>query len=72
MGIKTVGDSKSKAPTFTNDVLRIEKNGPEEEHLTLIDVPGIFEIDTPGVTTKDDIALVKGMVMSYIKDTRTM
>jgi len=72
MGIKTEADSNSKAPTFTKDVLRIEKNGPEEEHLTLIDVPGIFENETPGLTTEGDIALVKEMVMSYIKDSRTM
>ncbi|KAK0742706.1 dynamin family protein [Schizothecium vesticola] len=72
MGIKTEADSTSEAPTFTNDVLRIEKNGPDEEHLTLIDVPGIFENETPGLTTQGDIALVKEMVMSYIKDSRTI
>lgn len=72
MGIETESSGDSSAPTFTNDVLRIEKNGPNEEHLTLIDVPGIFENETPGVTTKGDIALVKEMVMSYIRDSRTM
>jgi hypothetical protein len=72
MGIKVNAGEESKAPTFTMDVLRIEKSGPREDHLTLIDVPGIFENDTPGVTTKQDISLVKEMVMSYIKDSRTM
>jgi len=72
IGIKTDADTSTKAPTFTKDVLRIEKNGPEEEHLTLIDVPGIFENDTPGVTTKGDITLVKEIMMAYIKDSRTM
>jgi len=38
----------------------------------LIDVPGIFENDTPGVTTKGDITLVKEIMMAYIKDSRTM
>ena len=73
MGIKmNAKDEDSRAPTFTKDVLRIEKNGPNEEHLTLIDVPGIFENESPGITTKDDIALVKDMVKAYIKDSRTM
>ena len=71
MGIKT-DPNDTKSPTFTRDVLRIEKSGPDEEHLTLIDVPGIFENETPGETTKSDIGLVKEMVMSYIKDPRTM
>ncbi|KAK0644104.1 dynamin family protein [Cercophora newfieldiana] len=72
MGIKTDATSNSKAPTFTSDVLRIEKNGPDEEHLTLIDVPGIFENETPGLTTQGDIALVKEMVKLYIEDSRTI
>jgi hypothetical protein len=45
MGIKT-DQNDAKAPTFTRDVIRIEKSGPDEEHLTLIDVPGIFENET--------------------------
>ena len=60
------------APTFTRDVLRIEKSGPLEEHLTLIDLPGIFENESPGVTTRSDIILVKDMVKSYIKNPRTL
>ncbi|KAK1757179.1 putative dynamin family protein [Echria macrotheca] len=72
MGIKTDPTSDSSAPTFTRDVLRIEKNGPSEEHLTLIDVPGIFENESPGLTTKHDIELVKNLVKEYIKDTRTI
>lgn len=60
------------APTFSRDVLRIEKNGLNEENLTLIDVPGIFENESPGLTTKSDIEMVKDMVTSYIKESRTM
>ncbi|GBF62507.1 interferon-induced GTP-binding protein [Trichophyton mentagrophytes] len=37
--------------TFSNDVLRLEICGPDEDHLGVIDVPGIFK----GVTTKADI-----------------
>jgi len=72
MGIKTSPNDTSPAPTFTRDILRIEKSGPTEDNLTLIDVPGIFENESPGITTKNDIVMVKEMVKSYIKDSRTM
>jgi hypothetical protein len=72
MGLRPEGDTASTAPTFTTAVLRIESCGPDKDHLTLIDVPGLFDNVTPGVTTNADIALVKKMVNSYIKDSRTM
>jgi GTPase involved in cell partitioning and DNA repair len=39
MGIKT--DNQGSGPAFSRDVLRVEITGPDEEHLTVIDVPGI-------------------------------
>ncbi|KAH0434589.1 hypothetical protein CcaCcLH18_05200 [Colletotrichum camelliae] len=58
--------------TFSEDVLKIEKYGPDEDHLTIIDVPGIFRNTTEGVTTNGDKELVKSMVKRYIKDSRTI
>ncbi|KAM0321293.1 hypothetical protein ACHAQA_010191 [Verticillium albo-atrum] len=58
--------------TFSEDVLKIEKCGPEEDYLTIIDVPGIFRTATEGVTTNKDKKLVKDMVKRYIKDSRTI
>ena len=72
MGIKTGEGGESAASAFSRDVLRVEKSGPNEEHLTIIDVPGIFESKTEGLTTDNDIHLVKEMVKGYIKDSRTM
>ncbi|KAI1414948.1 dynamin family protein [Hypoxylon sp. FL1857] len=57
MGVRSGLDSAS-APAFSEDVLRIEITGPTEEHLTIIDVPGIIEVPTPGVTEESDIPLV--------------
>ncbi len=71
MNIKT-----SKNPTgdktFTEDVLKIERCGPDEDYLTVIDVPGIFRITTEGVTTNKDKDLVRSMVKEYIQDSRTI
>lgn len=72
MGINVGNHEDSTTPAFSRDVLRVEKSGPDEEHLTVIDVPGIFENPSPGITTDADIVLVKGMVKDYIKDSRTI
>ncbi|KAI9896088.1 hypothetical protein N3K66_008988 [Trichothecium roseum] len=57
---------------FSRDVLRVELSGPEEDHLTVIDIPGMFENPTEGLTTESDIKLVKVMVKEYIKKPRTI
>ncbi|CAG8041106.1 unnamed protein product [Penicillium nalgiovense] len=43
------GDQK---PTFSNSVLQLEIRGPNESHLSVIDVPGIFKNTTSDRTTK--------------------
>lgn len=47
--------------TFADDVLKIEMCGPDQEHLSVIDVPGIFKKSTRGVTTKADMTMVRNM-----------
>ncbi|KAI0839115.1 dynamin family protein [Hypoxylon sp. FL0890] len=73
MGVRLSSDPASaSAPAFSEDVLRIEITGPKEEHLTIIDVPGIIEVPTPGLTKESDIPLVKSMVERYIREPRTI
>ncbi|KAI2469349.1 P-loop containing nucleoside triphosphate hydrolase protein [Annulohypoxylon bovei var. microspora] len=76
MGIRSSTKSTSpdgaNLPAFSEHILKIEKLGPNEEHFTVIDVPGIFRKETEGVTTEDDIELVRNMVKNYMKDTRTI
>lgn len=57
---------------FSEDVLKIEICGPSVDYLTVIDVPGIFRTPTEGVTTEEDMAMVKNMVRWYIQDSRTV
>ncbi|KAK1980510.1 dynamin family protein [Colletotrichum cereale] len=71
MGIKTVSNTSGEN-TFSEDILKIEICGPNEDYLTIIDVPGIFRTTTEGVTTNKDKGLVKDMVKRYIKDSRTI
>ncbi len=71
MGIRTP-QNPSGTKTFSEDVLKIEKCGPNEDYLTVIDVPGIFRITTNNVTTETDKSMVRNMVQKYIRDGQTI
>lgn len=64
--------SAARKPTFSSDVLRLEISGPDQEHLSVIDVPGIFRSTTEGITTKDDPKLVRRMVQTYMENPRSV
>lgn len=62
----------SNLATFSDDVLRLEITGPDEEHLSIIDVPRIFNNTTEGVTSNDDIQTVRDIVLGYMKNPRSV
>lgn len=69
MGIRMssdVGDSQLQA--FSEDILKIEINSPDQEHFTVIDVTGIFRVPNPPLTTDSDVTLVRNMVESYMRN----
>lgn len=73
MGIRTIADDTDPSLcTFSNDTLKIQICGPEQEHFTVIDVPGIFRVSSPPFTTDEDVDLVRNMVNSYIENSRTI
>ena len=73
MGISSASQATSSGnTTFSNDVLIIEICGPQEEHFSVIDVPGIFRKRTPGVTTDKDIGMVRNMVVEYMQNQRSV
>lgn len=73
MGIPSAGQPPGPGQsTFTEDVFKIELCGPSKQHLTVIDIPGIFRTPTPGITTKEDMALVRKIVYDYIGNPRTI
>ena len=71
MGIRADPFS-GEGTVFSEDVLKIEICGPDEDYLTVIDVPGIFRNPIEGVTTKEDVQLVRKMVQKYIRNDRTI
>ncbi|KAI9789596.1 MAG: hypothetical protein M1816_005905 [Peltula sp. TS41687] len=58
--------------TFSEDVLRLEICGPEQEHFSVVDVPGIFRKATGGVITKADSEMVRFMVRNYMENLRSV
>jgi Dynamin family/Dynamin central region len=67
-----MGFSDPEPISFSGDVLRLEICGPFQEHLSVIDVPGIFKKTTHGVTTKADMQMVRDMVHGYMKNPRSV
>ncbi|CAD6586476.1 MAG: hypothetical protein ASARMPRED_002547 [Alectoria sarmentosa] len=72
MGLKGSGASDEGAETFSDDVLKIDICGPKQQHLSVIDVPGIFRNTTEGVTTDADMDVVRNMVNHYMKNPRSV
>jgi Dynamin family/Dynamin central region len=65
-------DHKGTHGTFSEDVLCLEICGPNEQHFSVIDVPGIFRKTTVGVTTKQDQEVVLAMVKRYMANPRSI
>jgi hypothetical protein len=71
MGTRT-DMSSGEGTVLIKDALKIEICGPEEDYLTVIDLPGIFCNPTEEVTTKANIRLVQNIVKKYTKHSHTI
>lgn len=56
---------------FSEDILRIELSGPEQPHLTLVDLPGLFHSPNKQQSAQDAI-LVKSLARSYMANERSI
>ncbi|KAK5936896.1 hypothetical protein PMZ80_010834 [Knufia obscura] len=56
---------------FSSDVLRIELSGPQQPHLTLVDLPGLFHSGSKSQSDQDAEA-VKALVTGYMKKSRSI
>ena len=72
MEISATSNGVGGSHTFSSDVLTIEIHGPDQEHLSVIDVPGIFRTETDGITTEADISRVNNMVKSQMSNVRSI
>ena len=65
-------NANGRNSAFSRDILKIEIQGPEEQHYSVIDVPGIFRVKTEGVTTDADRDMVQKMVAEYMNNPRSI
>ena len=73
MRIKMTKDDKDLSlQAFSQHILKVEISGPEQQHFTVIDVPGIFRLPQEGLTTESDVSLVLNMVQNYMENSRTI
>ena len=56
---------------FSTDILRVEISGPSQPHLTIVDLPGLFLAGNKD-QSEQDAALVEQLVLSYMKNERTI
>ena len=71
MGLSNSSTSTILAPAFAKDVLSIEIEGPTRPQLTLVDLPGLIQTETKGVT-KADVETVKEITHHYVSQPRTI
>lgn len=72
--MKVMGISDGDSPTgsaFAKDTLSIEILGPDRPQLTLVDIPGLIQTSTKGVS-EADVAMVAEITNSYIEQPRTI
>lgn len=65
MGITTGGKG------FSKDLLRVEINGPDRPHLTIVDLPGLIHSETKQQTASE-VELVQEVVKSYMLKRRSI
>lgn len=69
MGISDAEQTPGKA--FARDVLSIEIEGPNRPQVTLVDIPGLIQASTKGVSDAD-VATVAEITDHYISQSRTI
>ncbi|MCJ1386917.1 hypothetical protein MMC17_010045 [Xylographa soralifera] len=71
MGLSNSSTSTTITPAFAKDVLSIEIEGPTRPQLTLVDLTGLIQTETKGVT-KSDVEMVKEITHHYVSQPRTI
>jgi hypothetical protein len=56
---------------FSTDVLRVEISGPNQPHLTLVDLPGLFLAGNKD-QSEQDAEMVEKLALSYMSNPRTI
>lgn len=68
---RAMGISKdaSRGSTFSKDILKVEISRPDQQPLTLVDLPGLIQVDNRDGA---DVEMVKDIVDEYISNPRSI
>ena len=61
----------SNTSAFSTDVLRLEVSGPNQPHLTIVDLPGLIHSENK-LQTASDVQVVQNMVYEYMTNSRSI
>lgn len=68
---KVVMGIKHPTKAFSDDILRVELSGPEQPHLTMVDLPGLFQVGNSAQSDQDS-ETVTDMVIRYMDRPRSI
>lgn len=71
MRVMGISNADGSGSAFAKDTLSIEIQGPDRPQLTLVDIPGLIQTSTKGVS-EADVATVAEITDSYIEQPRTI
>lgn len=71
MEVMGISGADGSGGAFAKDTLSIEIQGPDRPQLTLVDIPGLIQASTKGVSDAD-VAMVAEITNSYIEQPRTI
>jgi hypothetical protein len=66
-----MGISEGSSKVFSSDILRLELSGPNQPHLTLVDLPGLFQAGNRSQSDAD-AHTVRSLVLSYMQNPRSI
>ncbi|RYO68431.1 hypothetical protein AA0116_g13 [Alternaria tenuissima] len=66
-----MGISEKNDKVFSSDILRLELSEPNQPHLTLVDLPGLFQAGSRS-QSDEDAETIKALVLSHTKNPRSI
>jgi GTPase SAR1 family protein len=66
-----MGITAGTSGAYSDDVLRLEITGPDQPHLTIVDLPGLIHSQNKA-QTEDDVNKIRRMIRTYMENQRSI
>jgi len=71
IAIELISSKNIRGQFSSKDVLRVEVSGPDQSHLTVVDLPGLIQTSKMH-QSKDDVDAIAAIAHRYMKSSRTI